>query len=311
MNRTIVPLLVALIATAGLLTLFFLQGSTAPDNQENQLPYLALNCSLPNTPEKIPNLKIENRGLTSGQVSAIAKNVFNLIGPVSEKYSGFTIEEGTNSLTIYQQGGFIYRNGRFPQGEYSAPSEEEAMSAAKGFLEKLKINALVPSHPSIEIGEPEVSELTTIGSTTQVGFGLKFENLPVGKISINVGEGGEIWGALGDWREIKPEGYINIMSIDKALELLPEGLIHELERELEKYDITSFPSIRKITVQDVSIEYYSKWLSEPQDYLWPIYLFRFEIEWSGKHPCPYGRYYAALSAINGEYIYGLSLTGIS
>lgn len=279
------------------------------DNQETQPPSLVLNCSLPNVPEKVPNLKIESRELTPEQVSAIAEEVFDLTGPAGEKYGGFTVEKDRSSLTIYPLGGFIYRAGRFPQGGYSPPSEEEAVGAAEGFLERLRANALVPSHSSIEIGEPEVSESTTIGSTTQVDFELKFEDLPVGEISVNVGEGGEVWGALGDWREVRQEGYVNVMPIDEALELLPESLTHELERELEEHDIASFPSIGKITVQGVRVEYYRKWLSEPQEHLWPVYLFRFEIEWSGEHPNPYDMYYAALSAVDGEYIYGRSLTG--
>jgi len=111
-------------------------------------------------------------------------------------------------------------------------------------------------------------------------------------------------------RSITPEQAKTIA--EEVVNLLPEKNLEKLDEDLKKYNISTFSRPEKITVQSVELRYFSWDLSTAQEYLLPVYYLTFEIEWKEGQPCPeYPIYYAALSALDGTYVYGLSLTGIS
>ena len=268
---------------------------------------LVLNCTIPSVPGEIPNLKVENRNITAEQASAVAEEVFNLVGSVRRIEDAYLVENEARLFVIFDQGGFLYDHG--PYGGNS-PSGETAKQVAGELLGKLRDNGLTPSHPSVEIENADPS----IDSAVRVTFPIKFENISIGEIAIDVGEGGEVVQARGDWKEVIPEENISIMTPKEELDILPEKLTQHLEEELERYGVPGYPSITKIIVQNIAPPTYFVTLTAPQDYLLPIYLFEFKIEWSSKHPVYDDSnliYSVALSAIDGGYVYGTSLTGIA
>lgn len=276
---------------------------------------VVLKCPLPSLPRQIPHLKIVNRSITAEQARTIAEEVFNLTGTVRRWNHAYEVTKaGTDTFILYDLGGFVWR--AYYYGPHVAPLEENAERVAERFVEKLKDKELTPRHPLIEIEEGRVTE-SSVGDTVEIVFNLKFKGIVMGEIKVNVGEGGVIAGVLGDWREVTPEGNISLMTVEEERKLLPEKLIQELNRELSRYSVSrsSYPYIKKVTVEDITLEYFSGGLTEFQDHLLPIYLFDFKLEWEGKNvDLVYGpevTYCSALSATDGEYIYGLSLTGIS
>lgn len=275
---------------------------------------VVLKCPLPSLPRQIPHLKIMNRSITAEQARTIAEEVFNLTGTVRRWTHAYEVTNaGAGTFILYDLGGFEWT--AYYQGPHVAPPEENAKTVAERFLEKLRDKELTPRHPQIEIEEGRVTE-SSIGDAVEIVFNLKFEGIVMGKIKVNVGEGGVIAGVLGDWREIMPEGNISLMMVEEELKLLPEKLVQELNRELSQYNISRsiYPYIKKVTVEDITLKYFSWWLTEFQDHLLPIYLFDFKLYWEGGNlDLVYGpevTYNSALSAVDGEYIYGLSLTGI-
>ncbi|MHA1582302.1 MAG: hypothetical protein ACTSYM_07420 [Candidatus Baldrarchaeia archaeon] len=282
---------------------------------------VVVNCSLKGFPVEVLNLKIINRNLTAEQAENVAKEVFNFTGIVKRCSSlhCYEISNITDTdckiLYLFDLGGFQYSwRGYWEVFENpNPPSVEKALKIAYGFLGKIKKNKLVPNCPLIQIGKGKIDNETTVGSTVQISFDLLANDIVMGDIIINVGEEGVIVAALGRWREVVPKGNITILSINAALNLLPKRILEELDRELKEYNIKDYPQPKKIIVHNVTLRYFSKWLSEPQDYLLPIYIFTFEIKWeeTGREYFHYPMYYMALSALDGSYIYGLSLTGIS
>lgn len=281
---------------------------------EEGLVEVAFENPFPVLPKEIANLKIVNRSMTADETQTAAKEIFNLEGTIERWQNAYMVQnEMPDTLYIYDLGGFHWQS--YYPGPVVDPSSDEIKPAAEAFVENLKTHGLTPAHPSVEIDECVVSNVSTMGGTVQTVFDLKFVGLRVGQISVNVAYEGKIAAAYGRYREIMPEQNITLMSVEEELKSLPQKLIQALNQDLQRHNMntSAYPRMKRIAVESVTLEYFSWDLSEPQDYLLPVFVFTFKIDWETPHlPYPSDHiYYCALSATNATYIYGSSLTGIS
>jgi len=246
-----------------------------------------LDCSLPEIPEEIPHLKIVPCAVTSEEVKIAGEGIFGFTGDVDEipeaEGGRFGVWNPPQLFRVYSVGAVEYWDRELSRGtlvQPDLPSYEQAKAIAENIMGKIDARGLTPRNPDMQITFEGIcpGEITIVVKENvrkeiiqylNVGFTLKFKEFkidgPGAKISVGVGENNEIVHFRGIWKEVEENGYIPIrITPEQAIEKLKSG--HSIPVE----GLRS----RKAIVKGIELGYYSRALSETQDYLLPIYLFQ-------------------------------------
>jgi hypothetical protein len=258
---------------------------------------IVLTCDLPNVPTEIPRLKVlYDSEMGNEKVEEIAEGIFNFTGEASEAVPGVLhITTSTQSLSVYRCGAIRYFDELLsgPQRtQPNLPSYEEAEVIGEGFLETIKAHGLVPGN-SIQLtfkwvgplSESTILRMGENGDWEVVGkivdslgvkFGLEYKGFemwgPGAKVTVEIGENGEIASFTGFWKGVEEEGTSSILTPGEALERLSsEGYAVKLDDPKE------------VTINRVTLGYYVRSVGSGEDYLQPAYLLDITLDGENSH----------------------------
>lgn len=244
---------------------------------------IVLNCPIPTVPAEVPNLKVVEHDITPTLIVEVGEGLFGFSGDIEEISDGLGLWMGrpgdlsnpSRELWMFNSGAIHYISGK-DHPRYvpnSLPSYDQAREIAENFIQTIKDRGLTPRDPHIRItfssigpGAVSVRKEENIVHYLSVQFELKFDELriggPGGKVSVLVGENGEIVGFRGFWRDVERDGNILIrVTPEEALEKLKTGL-----------------QVKKAIIENIMLGYYSVPILERQETLWPAYFFQLASE---------------------------------
>lgn len=228
-------------------------------------------------PKQLMVYKAEPKWTTQEEVKELASK-FGLVGPVKTTEEGnFGVEDNNRQLLV------VYpKSGTFSFGKYNKlfidngnnpalPTEDEGVEIAINYLKQLGIYSQdlylesVTYETVARIGKdgipgPEVPQ------TMMVNFSRKINGmdiLGVNRLSVFIGDKGEVLGIHNSLRDWKPYRIFPLKSIQQAFEELQAG----------KASISIEGDASKGIVKEVYLAYYQYGLPAEQEYLQPIYVF--------------------------------------
>ena len=252
--------------------------------------------SLPKVPDKIglykttkPSEEKQKKQLESLTSSLGLKKGLKSL---SETPEGFSVGEGDHVLETYEESDSIWYSDMSKLVEepeepmdikraLGVKSDDEIEKTARNRAEDfLKANDLLPkeAYPigleeavfaAVELGEEEAAETVVTG--VQTNFGFKLDGIdvvgPGAKIAVNFGSDGEIVGLFKAWREVKKDRSIPTIPPKEALEKFQNSKVFaELKED------------SKVSVKKFYLAYYALPAFEPQEYLFPVYVFEGEVK---------------------------------
>jgi hypothetical protein len=209
--------------------------------------------------------------------------VLGLKGRFSETPEKFVIEDGPRIMEHFKESGAIWYGDKSKTGmklEAELPSKEEVKSTAETFLKR---QDLLPEEAyfkevdettftKLELRKGGKEEETSFVTTERhVHYGFKLEGIPVvgagAKIKVTIGDKGEVLRVFKCWREVEKHQELPVLKPEEALE------------ELQKSD--AFADLKedsKVTIKNAYLAYYTRSATEPQDYVFPVYVFKGTVE---------------------------------
>lgn len=214
-----------------------------------------------------------HQSVNSKYVEDVATRVFDIANPIVEYADGLYIvrNEYPRHLQVYEASGSVmYTDFSKMHNELYAPnlpSKEEAATIAESFLTKYE---LMPeeaylkdiSYTTTAIFHADTQEVETRVNSINVVYGFRTpQGIPIegpgAKITVSLGEDGEIIGLHWAWRTIRPHGKYPGISEPRAVEVF-----------CEKLDVPVRLEIR--------LAYYSEPAFFEQEFLQPYYIFNYE-----------------------------------
>ncbi|AVX31514.1 hypothetical protein CTH_1943 [Carboxydocella thermautotrophica] len=228
-------------------------------------------------PKQLMVYKAESKWTTQEEVKKLASK-FGLVGPVkTTKEGNFGVEDNNKRLLV------VYpKSGTFAFGKYNKlfidngnnpdlPTKDEGVEIAINYLKQLGIYSQdlylesVTYEKVARIGKdgipgPEVPKTMMVNFTRKIN---DMDILGVNRLSVFIGDKGEVLGIHNSLRHWKPYRVFPLKSIQQAFEELQAG----------KASISIEGDASKGIVREVYLAYYQYGLPAEQKYLQPIYVF--------------------------------------
>ncbi len=253
--------------------------------QEGAYDEITSDCPMPEVPTEVPRLKVVHCDVTPEMMKRAVEEIFGFTGEVDEipeeEGGRFGIWNPPHLFRVYSVGGVEYWNRELSGGTLAQPvlpSYEQAKEIGENILERIGMQGLTPQNPDVRITFREVypGEVTIVPEENieiiqylNVGFTLGFKEFriwgPGAKVSVGLGENNAIVHFRGFWKEVEENGCTSIT-------VTPEQAVESLKSR--SFTLVEGSMSRKATVKGIELGYYSRTLSEEQDYLSPIYLLR-------------------------------------
>ncbi|MDI3485171.1 MAG: hypothetical protein PWQ51_511 [Methanolobus sp.] len=278
--------------------------SQASEGSIDESVEYVIETSLPNVDNIYPVLDVENPVVTSESVTEIGKQFgfTSQAGPAGEGMMGILSEDGTEHLLVYEKSGTLFYSkpekiNPVVSSQPDLPSTEEAITIAQNFLEE---NDLLPSDAKLDkvVADTQTESDKNTGKVLDeyetvlqvMASGREIGGVPIvgpgNKLSVYVGEKGEVVGLIKAWKDVEiSQKMVDIKTPDVAYDEMTEGGA--------LFVTTDADTISKVNIKDVYIAYWMEPATEEQDSAMPVYVFEGEAVHEDSETTPFTAYVSA------------------
>jgi len=234
-------------------------------------PIIELAVDLPDAPSAMMIYRVKQAEVTPDAAAELAKRL-GLDGEPTLALGAYTLGDESRFLSVWQgTGGISYNKGvlPFPESPPNLPSEEEAKRIAVEFLDKMGLS-LRGAAIRESLGTVKMRLAGPTGSETYVCqlvvmFDCEIDGVPLcgDRSAVGIGNDGEVVHMVRVQRDVEPYRQLPIKSATQALEELREGKgTHNAGWDCER-----------VVLDRVYLAYWMEGLSDPQEYVVPVYVF--------------------------------------
>lgn len=258
--------------------------SQVTEGSIDQSAEFVMETSLPKVDNIFPVLDVENPVVTSESVTEVGKQLgfTNQAGPTGEGMIGILSEDGTEHLLVYEKSGTLFYSkpdkiNPVVSSQPDLPSNEEAITIAQNFLEE---NDLLPSDAKLDkvVADTQTESDKNTGKVLEeyetvlqvMASGREIGGVPIvgpgNKLSVYVGEKGEVVGLIKAWKYVEiSQKMVDIKTPDVAYDEMTEGDA--------LFVTTDADTIDKVNIKNAYIAYWMEPAIEEQNSAMPVYVF--------------------------------------
>lgn len=243
-----------------------------------------METSFPKADSAFPVLTVNGPDVTSKSVTEIGTGLgfAGEAGPAGEGMIGMLNEDETEHLLVYEKsGGMFYsvldKMNPVVTSQPDLPSDEEAVQIAQSFLAERN---LLPPDAKLDkvVADTQIEAEKSTGKVLEeyrtvlqvMSSGRSVNGIPIvgpgNKLSVYVGEKGEVVGFLKVWRDVEvSKDTVNIKTAENAFE--------DMRKRNALFVTTDANTINKVNIKNVYIAYWMEPATEGQDSALPVYVF--------------------------------------
>jgi hypothetical protein len=260
---------------------------------QSQAVEYVMETSFPEVDSTFPILIVKDSTVTPESVTEIGKSLgfTGEAGPAGEGMIGMLSEDETKHLLAYENSGTVFysvleKMHPVVTSQPDLPSDDDAVKIAQSFLAER--NLLPPDAKLDKVVADKQNGYNTVLQV--VASGRYINGIPIvgpgNKLSVYVGEKGEVVGFLKAWKDVEiSKKAVNIKTAETAFDDMKKGNVIFATPDVDNIDI--------VNIKDVYIAYWVESETQEQDSALPVYVFKGEYVYDNSQIFPFTAYVQA------------------